>query len=118
MFRGRKIVQIALILAIGTLGYFTPLLVRSGVTAINHIASADEQITAEPVGQKYHFVLEDGSLSVVQGESGIDGPVMMQGLDTHNWNPEIMEMAQKAEFSSLDEVQSFIDSVEETRGQE
>jgi hypothetical protein len=61
----------------------------------------------------YHFGLKHGVLSVIEGKPGASGPVILTGLSVESWPKEILEMAPKVEFYSLDEVQSFIDTVNE-----
>lgn len=62
----------------------------------------------------YHFGIEQGVLSVVEGTLGESGRIIVTGLNVEAWPKEMFEMAPKVEFYSLDEVQSFIDTVDET----
>lgn len=66
----------------------------------------------------YHFELDQGVLSVIEGKPGVSGKVIVTGLSVQAWPKEIIEMAQKVEFYSLDEVQSFIDTANEPLWQE
>lgn len=61
----------------------------------------------------YHFGLEDGVLSVIEGVPGVRGRVIVTGLNVQAWPKEMLDIAPKVEFYSLDEVQSFIDTVNE-----
>ncbi|KJR48516.1 hypothetical protein UF75_1044 [Desulfosporosinus sp. I2] len=61
----------------------------------------------------YHFGLEQGILSVIEGKLGTSGKVIVTGLNVEAWPNEILQMAPNVEFYSLDEVQSFIDTVNE-----
>lgn len=61
----------------------------------------------------YHFGLEQGVLSVVEGAPGASGKIIATGLDVQAWPKEMLEIAAKVQFYSLDEVQSFIDTVNE-----
>ncbi|MHB1653378.1 MAG: hypothetical protein ACYCVD_12995 [Desulfitobacteriaceae bacterium] len=66
-----------------------------------------------PVSATYHFAVNKGILSVVQGDPGQEGAVMLTGLDIRRWPEDIRTSAQQFQFNSLDEVQFFIDSVTE-----
>ncbi|MBP1759315.1 MAG: hypothetical protein H6Q63_232, partial [Firmicutes bacterium] len=55
-----------------------------------------------------------GVLSVIEGKPGVSGKVIVTGLSVESWPKEILEMAPKVEFYSLDEVQSFIDTAQES----
>ncbi|EGW40403.1 hypothetical protein [Desulfosporosinus sp. OT] len=61
----------------------------------------------------YHFGLEDGVLSVIEGTPGANGRVIVTGLNVQAWPKEMLDIAPKVEFYSFDEVQSFIDTVNE-----
>lgn len=71
-----------------------------------------------PVKEIYHFGLEQGILSVIEGKPGMSGNVIVTGLSVESWPNEILQMVPKVEFYSLDEVQSFIDTVNEPLWQE
>jgi len=62
----------------------------------------------------YHFVVDHGTMAVVTGKRDDNGAVVIRGLDISAWPASARETAVKAEFRSLDEVQSFIDSVDES----
>jgi len=66
------------------------------------------------VPDTYHFGIEQGVLSVIEGTPGASGRAIVTGLNVLAWPKEMLEMAPKVEFYSLDEVQSFIDTVNET----
>lgn len=66
----------------------------------------------------YHFGLDHGVLSIIDGKPGEPGQILVTGLQVASWPKDILEMAPKVEFHSLDEVQSFIDSVGEMLLQE
>lgn len=73
-------------------------------------------ITTAPVEQapNYHFTFHDKLLSVVEGKPGENGGVILSGLDVKGWPLDYLNMAPKVVFNSLDEVQSFIDTVSES----
>lgn len=62
----------------------------------------------------YHFEVEQGILSVIEGTKGASGRVIMTGLNVLAWPKEMLEIAPTVQFYSLDEVHSFIDTVNET----
>ncbi|MDQ7095503.1 hypothetical protein REC12_18100 [Desulfosporosinus sp. PR] len=66
----------------------------------------------------YHFVLKNDVLSVMEGKPGTNGKIIITGLNVHTWPKDILALAPKVEFYSLDEVQSFIDTVNEPLWQE
>ena len=66
-----------------------------------------------PAKVTYHFGLEHGNLSVIEGAPGVSGRVIVTGLNVQAWPKEMLDIAPKVEFYSLDEVQSFIDTVNE-----
>ncbi|MDP4158992.1 MAG: hypothetical protein Q8911_04385 [Bacillota bacterium] len=66
----------------------------------------------------YHFEIEQGMLSVVEGSLGSSGKVIATGFNTRSWPKGILDMAAKVEFNSLDEVQSFFDTINEPLWQE
>ena len=71
-------------------------------------------ITAEaPVEEIYHFGLNQDVLSVIEGKPGMGGKVIITGLSVEAWPTEILQIIPNVEFYSLDEVQSFIDTVRE-----
>ncbi|HZK54426.1 MAG TPA: hypothetical protein VFC84_09575 [Desulfosporosinus sp.] len=87
---------------------------------INHPSSVVNTMNVEPALTKdvlpivtYHFLIEKGELSVIEGTPGTSGPVVWTGLDVQAWSKETLEIAPKVEFYSLDEVQSFIDTASE-----
>ncbi len=87
----------------------------------NHRASiALDAINAEPASKDnalteltYYFKVEQGVLSVLEGSPGASGRVITT-LNVQTWPKEVLDMAPKVELYSLDEVQSFIDTVNET----
>lgn len=62
----------------------------------------------------YHFGIEQGILSVLEGTTEVSGRVIVTGVNVRAWPKEMLDLAHKAEFDSLDEVQSFIDTVNES----
>jgi hypothetical protein len=66
-----------------------------------------------PAIVSYHFGFEQGVLSVIEGPPGTSGRVVLTGLNVKSWPKEMLDIAPKVEFYSLDEVQSFIDTVNE-----
>jgi len=79
-----------------------------------------ETVSAKEAGAKvtYHFRLEQGVLSVIEGSPGTSGKVVLTGLNVQTWPKEMLAIAPQVEFYSLDEVQSFIDTVNEPLWQE
>lgn len=75
-------------------------------------------VKTPPEGEIYHFNLDKDVLSVIEGKPGASGKVIITGLNVHAWPRDILELAPKVEFYSLDEVQSFIDTVNEPLWQE
>jgi|GEM_PF-770182 hypothetical protein len=75
-------------------------------------ALAKESSTASPK-RTYHFEIRQGILSVVEGSFGSSGKVITTGYNVQSWPKGILDMASKVEFSSLDEVQSFFDTINE-----
>ena len=83
-------------------------------SALNTLDS-EQIVSSQSAGREsYHFGLEQGVLSVIEGKPGENGDVVISGLSVESWPKEIMEMAHKVEFYSLDEVQSFIDTATES----
>lgn len=77
--------------------------------------NAETGLTTNVLAQDtYHFGIEQGVLSVIEGIPGASGRAIVTGLNVQAWPKEMLEMAPKVEFYSLDEVQSFIDTVNET----
>lgn len=62
----------------------------------------------------YHIGIEQGVLSVLEGTPGASGRAIVTGLNVQAWSKEMLDMAHEVEFYSLDEVQSFIDTVNES----
>jgi len=81
-------------------------------------APTGSQVTLIEDKPVYHFELNQGVLSVLEGEPGTDGKVIIDGLSTKTWPKVMLEMAPEVKFYSLDEVQSFIDTVNEPLWQE
>ncbi len=71
---------------------------------------ASDALTKE---ESYHFRVEHGVLSVIEGKLGESGKIVVTGLSVESWPQKVLEMALEVEFYSLDEVQSFIDTVNE-----
>lgn len=83
---------------------------RTGADSSENVASVTNQ-DGQAAG--YHFRLERGVLSVIEGSAGADGSVIVTGLQIDNWPEEILAIVPGIEFDSLDNVQSFIDTVSE-----
>jgi hypothetical protein len=66
----------------------------------------------ELIEENFYVQVHDGMLSVLQGESQT-GQVILSGLNIQHWPKEMQSMVTQVEFHSLDEVQSFIDSMSE-----
>lgn len=92
---------------------------------ISSSGSALNSINAETASNKdalsnvtYHFGIAQGVLSVIEGTPGANSRVIVTGLNIQAWPKEMLDIAPKVEFYSLDEVQSFIDTVNEPLWQE
>ncbi|TGE34150.1 hypothetical protein [Desulfosporosinus sp. Sb-LF] len=116
-----KVMSIVLMIGLG-IGGIVPA-TTSWWYAKNRIGSTD--INAEtaiakeaPAKVIYHFKMEQGVLSVIEGNLGSSGRVIVTGLNVQTWPKEMVDMAPKVEFYSLDEVQSFIDTANEPLWQE
>ena len=85
---------------------------RTGIAS--NSLNAETALTNEAKANvKYHFEIEQGVLSVIEETPGASGRVIVTGLNVQAWPKEMLDMAPKVEFYSLDEVQSFIDTVNE-----
>ncbi len=114
----RIIISLVLIIGLG-IGSIVPA-ATSWWYNVNHVGIALNPISAETALTKdasanttYHFRLEQGLLSVIEGTPGASGKVIVTGLNVQAWPKEMLAIAPKVEFYSLDEVQSFIDTVNE-----
>jgi len=110
--------SLVLIIGLG-IGSFVPV-ATSWWYNMNHAGISLNSINAETVSTKdaianvtYHFGIEQGVLSVIEGAKGVSGRVVVTGLNVQAWPKEMLDMAPKVEFHSLDEVQSFLDTVNE-----
>ena len=106
--------QLLMALSIGAaIGVSVPF-ATNWLTASDRL-QAPVKITSTSVEQapNYHFEFNDKLLSVVEGKPGEKGNVILSGLDVKVWPVDLLEMAPKVVFYSLDEVQSFIDTVSE-----
>lgn len=83
-------------------------------SALNSLDSEAILVSEASAKESYHFELEQGVLSVIEGKPGVKGNVIVTGLSVESWPKEILEIAHKVEFYSLDEVQSFIDTATES----
>lgn len=118
-----KIISIVLILGLG-IGCLVPAATfwrakreqaQSRLNAVSMETDIKEVLAAEPLPkQSYHFGLDGDVLSVIEGKPGEKGKVVVSGLSVESWPKEIMDMALKVEFYSLDEVQSFVDTATES----
>ena len=85
---------------------------RAGI-ALNYSNAETTSTNVALAKVTYHFGIEQGVLSVIEGTLGARGRVIVTGLNVQAWPKEMLDMAPKVEFYSLDEVQSFIDTVNE-----
>lgn len=119
-----QIHQIVLILIIGMgIGGLTPWFLQtlpiSGAAGEKQALSAAQDSNTQTASQisssanNYYCKIEQGILSVFQGVPIQNGSRILTGLDVSKWPPEMLTMAEQIEFHSLDEVQSFIDSMSE-----
>ena len=113
--------QIVLILAIGIgLGILVPVLIQKiplvDPPSENNVLADDAEVVNKkgiPIQSgNYSVLVQDGILSILQGEPQT-GQVLLSGLDVKHWPSEMQSMVTRIEFHSLDEVQSFIDSMSE-----
>ncbi len=113
--------EIVLILTIGIgLGILVPVLMQmqklpiTNLNGNNVLADDSESINKGNLARtrNYSVQVQDGSLSILQGEPQM-GQVLLSGLDVSHWPKEMQSMVTQIEFHSLDEVQSFIDSMSE-----
>lgn len=76
---------------------------------------SNAQTVSLPISSANNFYckIDQGILSVFQGVPAQNGSRILTGLDVSTWPPEMLTMAEQIEFHSLDEVQSFIDSMSE-----
>lgn len=114
-----RVISIVLILGLG-IGCIVPAATfwwadkDRAYSASNELDSQAVSSAEVSAKESYHFGLEQGVLSVIEGKPGVKGNVILTGLNVESWPKEIQEMAHKVEFYSLDEVQSFIDSATES----
>ena len=85
---------------------------RAGI-ALNYSNAETTSTNVALAKVTYHFGIEQGVLSVIEGTLGARGRVIVTGLNVQAWPKEMLDMAPKVEFYSLDEVQSFINTVNE-----
>ncbi|MFZ3102016.1 MAG: hypothetical protein WA131_00745 [Desulfitobacteriaceae bacterium] len=107
--------QLFVALGIGvSIGLSVPFFTGWLTTEFGHVQTPTN-LTATAVIEvpNYHFVVNGGLISVVEGKPGEKGNVILSGLDVKVWPIDLLEMAPKVVFNSLDEVQSFIDTVSE-----
>jgi len=112
------VVSLVLIIGLG-IGSIVPA-ATSWWYATNRASSTLNSISPETASTidasakvSFHFGLEQGVLSVIEGAPGTSGKVIVTGLNVQAWPKEMLDIAPKVEFYSLDEVQSFIDTVNE-----
>ncbi|HEY8909499.1 MAG TPA: hypothetical protein VIM51_04370 [Desulfosporosinus sp.] len=113
-----KTVNLVLVIGLG-IGILVPITTswwydrsQAGI-ASNALQSETAATTPALVDVTYHFGLDQGVLSVIEGKPGMSGKVIITGLSVEAWPKEMLEIAPKVEFYSIDEVQSFIDTVNE-----
>lgn len=115
-----KVISLVLVIGLGIGGIVPALTVwwydkdRASLTLKSETVATNEALE----NITYHFGLEQGVLSVIAGKPGVSGTVIATGLNVQAWPKEILDIAPKVEFYSLDEVQSFIDTVNEPLWQE
>lgn len=85
---------------------------RAG-SVLNSTNSEPASTMADTAKVVFHFGLKQGVLSVIEGAPGTSGRVIVTGLNVQAWPKEMLDIAPQVEFYSLDEVQSFIDTVNE-----
>jgi len=113
-----KIINLVLVIGLG-IGVLVPI-ATSWWYDRDHVSIALNALQAETAATNqiasnvsYHFGVDQGVLSVIEGKPGVSGKVIVTGLSVEAWPKEMLEIAPKVEFYSLDEVQSFIDTVNE-----
>jgi hypothetical protein len=115
----RIVMSIVLIIGVG-IGSIVPAAMswwydnNRASSALRAIGADSASLTDEAAKASYHFGLEQGVLSVIEGTPGASGGrVIVTGLNVQAWPKEMLDIATEVEFYSLDEVQSFIDTVNE-----
>lgn len=112
--------QIALILTIGIgLGILVPVLMQelplTEPIEVKDVLTEDGKLNEKEISTQtgnFFVHVKDGSLSIIEGGS-LSGQVLLTGLDVKHWPKEMQSMVTQVKFHSLDEVQSFIDSMSE-----
>lgn len=119
----RIVVIVVLIIGVG-IGSIVPAATscwydnqRAGL-AFNSNVSETVSTQDDSAKVTYHFGFEQGVLSLIEETPGEGDKVIVTGLDVQAWSREMLDMALQVEFYSLDEVQSFIDTVNEPLWQE
>jgi len=113
-----RVMSLVLIIGIG-IGSIVPVVTawwydnNHGGVVLNSINTETSLSNDSLAKVTYHFGIEQGVLSVVEGTLGERGRIIVTGLNVEAWPKEMFEMAPKVEFYSLDEVQSFIDTADE-----
>ena len=113
-----KVMSLVLVIGLG-IGSIVPVATswwydrnRAGI-ALKFFQAETASTNDAAANVTYHFGLEQGVLSVIEGNPGASGKVILTGLNVQAWPKEMLDIAPKVEFYSLDEVQSFIDTVNE-----
>ena len=107
--------QLLVAIAIGTAIGVTVPFATNWLTTLERLRTPVTLTTAAvEQAPNYHFTFHDQLLSVVEGKLGEDGRVILSGLDVKGWPIDFLNMAPQVVFNSLDEVQSFIDTVSES----
>lgn len=118
-----KVNRFVLILILGAgIGGVTPWLLQNfsqpnSIEGKQELPIAQDSLTQtvnSPLSSQtyYYCKIDQGILSVIEGNAQ-NGKRIITGLNVSKWPPEMLTMAQQIEFHSLDEVQSFIDSMSE-----
>jgi len=113
-----KLINLVLVIGLG-IGVLVPFATswwydrERAAIALNVLQTETAVTNQATANVTYHFGLEQGVLSVIEGDPGVSGKVIVTGLGVEDWPKEMLEMAPKVVFYSLDEVQSFIDTVNE-----
>lgn len=117
-----KVIGLVLVLGLG-IGSIVPVAAawvfdKKSVGSVLNVTKAEPASAAPSTKSRYHFEMKQGVLSVVEGSLGSSGKVIATGFNVRSWPKGILDMAARIEFNSLDEVQSFFDTINEPLWQE
>lgn len=84
------------------------------VSSLNEIDSIPTNDLREqsPQQKKLYARIQEGTLSIYENDP-LTGNVVLSGIKVSYWTKDMQALVTRIEFHSLDEVQSFIDSMSE-----